>query len=107
MININSVDEIELVVKENLFAFFYISTPDCNVCKTLLPKIEKMLKKFPEIINRYIDADNIKEVAGYLSVFTVPTMILFIDGKETIRKARNLSIAEMENEIERYYKMLI
>ena len=107
MENLKSIEEIEKLRNENLFAFFYVSTPDCNVCKTLLPKVDKMLEKFPKIVSRYVDAEKFREVAGILSVFTVPTMILFIDGKETVRKARYLSIEELEDSIDRYYKMLI
>lgn len=38
--------------------------------------------------------------------FTLPGIILFIEGKESIRKARHISIGDLDARIERYYNMI-
>jgi thioredoxin-like negative regulator of GroEL len=86
---------------------FYLSTPQCNVCKVLKPKVIELLKSdFPEIKFIYIDLNESKEIAGQLSVFAVPTILLYFDGKEIIRASRNISIEQLSEQIERYYKLM-
>lgn len=85
---------------------FYLSTKDCNVCKILKPKIIDLLKNcFPKINFCYVDVELSKEIAGQLSVFSVPTIIFYFDGKETIRVSRNVNLEELKLQIERFYDL--
>ena len=106
-VNINSLQEYESFLMANPTSVCYFSTPDCNVCKVLKPKFKTLLKdKFPNIIFAYIDISNSKELAAQNSVFTAPTIIFFFNGKELLRKSRNVNFYELENELERPYSML-
>lgn len=96
----------EFLKNDNIFNLYYISHENCNVCKMLLPKIEDVLKKYDKISSKYIDILEFPELKGRLSVFTVPTIIVNIEGKETIRESRYISVNQFEEKIERYYKML-
>ena len=87
-------------------AVFYFSHDKCNVCKVLKPKIYNLLKSdFPKLEMFYCDTELFPEIAGQNSIFTVPTILVFFDGKEFIRKSRNIGVDEFKNEIERPYKI--
>ena len=101
----NDVKMINENIENNSFLLGYFTTTSCNVCKDLLPKLEKMLEKFPKIKSIKGEADVEKRIAGEFSVYAVPTIILFIEGKETFRYARNVGIDELKEKIERYYNM--
>lgn len=86
---------------------FYLSTPECNVCKVLKPKVIEMLESdFPEIKFQYVDLNEAKEISGQLSVFAVPTILVYFEGKETIRASRNVHLNELREQIGRYYEMI-
>lgn len=105
--SINNFSEFQKIFKENPAVCFYLSTPQCNVCKVLKPKVIELLNSnFPEIKFIYIDLNESKEIAGQLSVFTVPTILIYFDGKEIIRASRNISIEQLSDQIERYYKLM-
>lgn len=105
--SINSFAEFQKFTEENPAVCFYLSTPQCNVCKVLKPKVIELLKSdFPEIKFIYIDLNESKEIAGQLSVFAVPTILIYFDGKEIIRASRNISIEQLSEQIERYYKLM-
>lgn len=94
------------LISKNDSICFYLSTKDCNVCKTLKPKIIDLLNNsFPKINFCYIDSELSKEIAGQLSVFSVPTIIFYFDGKETIRVSRNVNLEELKLQIERFYNL--
>jgi hypothetical protein len=44
-------------------------------------------------------------VAVNYNMFTIPGILLFIEKKETIREARNISIIDLNSKISRYYKL--
>jgi thioredoxin 1 len=95
------------ITKSNEAVCFYFSTPECNVCKVLKPKVIEMIEKdFPQINFCYIDLNEVKEVSGQLSVFSVPTILVYFESKETIRVSRNVHLKELREQIERYYKMI-
>lgn len=105
--SINNFSEFQKFTEENSAVCFYLSTPQCNVCKVLKPKVIELLKSdFPEIKFIYIDLNESKEIAGQLSVFAVPTILIYFDGREIIRVSRNISIEQLSQQIERYYKLM-
>ena len=62
-----------------------------------------MDEKFPKIKQVYISANEYKHTAANLGVFSVPTVLIYLDSKEFIKKSRNISLLELENEISRPY----
>jgi len=97
---------IELKEKETaLLAYF--STQSCSVCKVLKPKVEALIKTdFPEVKLVYIKSDELPEAAAQNRVFAAPTILVFFDGREYIRKSRSIGIGELQKEISRPYSMM-
>ena len=106
MEDIKLISEIDTFTTSSDMRMLYLSRPDCGGCVALIPKVEEMIKEFPELEARYIDLDQLPEAAGKFSIFTIPGILVFIQGKETIRKARYVSIDELRNEIARYHGLL-
>lgn len=108
--NIESPESLESfieITKTNNAVCFYLSTPECNVCKVLKPKVIEMIENdFPGMNFCYVDLNEAKEISGQLSVFSVPTILVYFEGKETIRVSRNVHLEELREQIERYYKMI-
>ena len=45
-------------------------------------------------------------LAGQYNVFSNPTILVFFDGKEFIRKSKYIAVSELQSEIDRYYQMV-
>lgn len=105
MQEIQSFQEIEELINNTEILMLYFSTPECSVCKVLKPKVEEMVEEFPNIVLRYIDLEKIELAKGKFSVFTIPTILMFINGKEFIREARYISVEDLRNKILRYYEL--
>jgi len=104
----NRIDEIETTIKENPAVMLYFSAPTCNVCHALKPKlleaIEKNFKAF-KIIS--VDTSVEQEIAAHYSVFAIPTVLVFLDGREFLRKSRHMSVDEVVREIQRPYEIML
>ncbi|WP_342527366.1 thioredoxin family protein [Chryseomicrobium sp. FSL W7-1435] len=59
---------------------------------------------FPHIQTRQVNAEEIPELSGFLSIFTVPVLILFADGKEMMREARFVHVEEFKEKIRKIYE---
>lgn len=106
MIELNTLDEMDEFIKNNTMSMIYFASESCSVCGVLLPKIEEMIIKFPKIKISKVQVDKFTEAAGQYSIFTLPAILLYIEGKEIVREARFISVEMLEATIERYYEIL-
>ncbi len=98
----NSINE--LITRYGI-EILYFSTESCSVCKVLKPKIKEIVNKYNNINFVYINTEMHLETSANYSVFTVPTIILTIDGKEYQRFNRNMSLATFSETIDRYFNL--
>jgi hypothetical protein len=63
-------------------------------------------QNYPRIKPIYIDIEEIPEIAAQNTVFTIPTIIVYLAGKETFRKSRHIGIDELKGLIERPYQIM-
>lgn len=103
---LTSKETIKELINNNKMLLLYFSNNTCGVCHVLKPKVEKLLKNYPEIKSYQIDLEKSLEIAAEYSIFTIPAILVFIEGKEIIREARFISIQDMESKINRCYNMV-
>lgn len=102
-----TIEEIQKILEENQAVMLYFSAPTCNVCHALKPKlldaIESNFKEF-EVVS--IDTSFEQEIAAHFSVFAIPTVLVFLSGREFLRKSRHMSVDEVVREIKRPYDFM-
>ncbi|MBC8005491.1 MAG: thioredoxin family protein [Verrucomicrobia bacterium] len=104
---IHSLDEFRSALAENKAVLAYFSTDACSVCTVLKPKVAHLIvENFPQIKTFYIQSDHQPELAAQNRIFTAPTVLIFFEGRETIRKSRVFSIEDLKREIQRPYFLL-
>ena len=104
----NTIENIEKTIQENMAVMLYFSAPTCNVCQALKPKLlEAIEKNFQAFKIVSIDVSLQQEVAAHFQVFAIPTLLIFLDGREFIRKSRHMSVDEVVREIKRPYEIMI
>ncbi len=101
-----SLDDIRRVIADESFVLLYLSRPGCGVCQALLPRIGDLAASVPGLTSFHIDLDEVPEAAGQLSVFTIPGILVFADGRESIREARYLSLDDLAARIRRLRDLL-
>ncbi|MCK9453897.1 MAG: thioredoxin family protein [Sulfurimonas sp.] len=103
-----SIDEIKKEIEENPAVLLYFSAPTCSVCHALKPKLLDAIKSnFGEFKIISVDTSIEQEVAAHFSVFATPTVLVFLGGREFLRKSRNMSVGEVIKEIKRPYEIMM
>ncbi|AVQ44570.1 MULTISPECIES: thioredoxin family protein [Clostridium] len=102
MEEIKNIDYVENIIKHNSMVLIYFSSNEkCNVCTILKDKINVIGEKYNiKVFN--VNIDNFKEASGRYNIFTVPTTLFYIEGKEILREGRYISLIEFEEKIKRY-----
>ncbi|HBN95756.1 MAG TPA: thioredoxin [Firmicutes bacterium] len=106
MNRIESHGRAEELITKNGMAILYFGNADCGVCKDMMPKVERLLVDYPNLEGGYIEASASPKLCAFYSVFTLPAILVFAEGKEVIREARYLSFLDLNERIERYYSLL-
>ncbi len=101
---LTTIDDVKTFEKSENLNFLYVLTTGCGVCHALLPQIEEVFEAYPNIQTRQVNAADIPELAGHLSIFTAPVLILFSDGKEILREARFVHVDEFNQKISKIYE---
>jgi thioredoxin-like negative regulator of GroEL len=104
----NTIETIKETIAQNPAVMLYFSAPTCNVCHALKPKLFSAIEQhFSDMQIISIDVSQHQEIAAHFSVFAIPTLLVFLDAKEFLRKSRHMSVDEVVREIERPYKIMM
>jgi len=104
---LSDLNELNDALKNELAVVLYFSSPSCNVCHVLRPKLmEALEKEYPQIGRYHADIALTPEIAAEFQIFSAPTIIVFLEGREFIRKGRAMSVDGLLQEIERPYKLM-
>jgi thiol-disulfide isomerase/thioredoxin len=103
-LNLESLSEILTSVNQSNLSLVLASTNNCSVCDAIEPVIQNIIKKFPKTNYNHIFIDSMVEASGEFMVFTVPTIILYAQGKEIHRQGRFISFEELEFQLSRWYE---
>jgi len=100
-------EELQDIIQSETGVLLYFSGENCNVCHALRPKFKEAFDKhFPLVRQIYLDAHENAEISAHYQVFSVPTMIVFLDGREFAREGRNVSLHQLVSQLERPYDIM-
>jgi thioredoxin-like negative regulator of GroEL len=102
-----SIDSIRKDVAENPAILLYFFNDNCAPCLALRPKVESLVNtEFPKMKLVFINATANPEVAASHNIFGAPTLLVFFDGKEVFRESKYVSVDQMKERIDRYYRLI-
>jgi len=103
-----TIEDINKIIEKNLAVMLYFSAPTCNVCHALKPKLlEAIDENFNDFKIVSIDTSVDQDIAAHFSVFAIPTVLIFLDSKEFLRKSRHMSVDEVVDTIKRPYDIMM
>ena len=101
--SINTLEAAQSLVQNKKAFILYFMNDTCAPCLALRPKVETLLEKYPEMQLIYIDSRKNPEISGAYNVFSNPSLLLFFEGKESVRFSKYVSVDQLEEAIKRPY----
>ena len=104
MVEIKSREAFSDFISSNKPVLVVFSTHDCATCKPVKEKVEKEFEGVIDTANVYLD--EVKELSGELSIFNVPVVCIFLEGKEIYRFVRVFSMDDIREKLNRILEFL-
>lgn len=100
-------EELDQKIKNTQGVLVYFKNDFCAPCKALRPKVSELIEKeFPKMEMVIVDTVVNPALSGQYNVFGNPTILVFFEGREYIRKSKYISMPELQGEVERLYQMV-
>lgn len=98
-----SSSNFDKVITENKLVLIDFWATWCGPCKIVSPIIEKIASDYEnKLIVAKVDIDKARDIAQNYNIQSIPTVILFKDGKIVSRQIGAMSFEEYEKEINKY-----
>ena len=105
MEHLTNIHDIKQTVKDNRLCLFYIKAPDCGVCNVMLDKVERLVDSHTSLCSFYTDIREEPLIAGRFLVYSGPTVLLLMEGKEIYRASQFINLEELEKTINKYKEL--
>jgi thioredoxin-like negative regulator of GroEL len=100
-------EALQRILADHAAVLAYFTGRDCGVCKVLKPKVLELLKsEFPHVHLFEVDCQAQPALAARLGVLSVPTVVLYFDGREGARFVRLFAIGDLRDALMRPYRLL-
>lgn len=83
----------------------YFSDGICSVAESIGPKLIPLFHTFPNISLSTVILPLHPDISGYFQIFSSPCLLIYIDGKESLKFAGNFGINELESKLNRLYTL--
>ena len=98
--------QLEVLKRESLVLIVQIGSSTCNPCIAIKQRIDLYLKNKSDVNAIYIPLESYRELIASYKIFSVPTVLVFVEGKLTIQKSGYFSLDEILSNIDRYLELL-
>jgi len=105
MIHLTNLRDIEQTIADSRLCLFYIKAPDCGVCNVMLGKVERLADNIPSLCSFYTDITEEPLIAGRFLVYSGPTVLLLMEGKEVFRGVQFIDLEELKYNINRFLEL--
>lgn len=94
VIYLNSDEELDEFSKQETH-ILYFSSENCNVCHSVFPKLVDLTAEYDVRIGR-IDVNKNVKMAGQHLIFSIPTILIFNEGREVARESRFVDFEKID-----------
>ena len=99
MNTIKNMIEAEKVISKD-FVMIIAKSHTCTICNTILNLLQQNISNLENIEIHNIYIDDVDEFRGQHTIFSVPTVLIFSEGKELLRESRYINYSKVTRLIE-------
>ena len=98
---IKKYSEVNKIINKEL-VMLVAKSHTCSSCLTIERTLESHLKHYDDIEKYGIFVDDIEKFRGDYLIFSVPTIIIFSEGKELLRESRYINYEKVDRLIQMF-----
>ena len=98
--------EIQQIIAASPMAILVSKTSSCGVCESVAAKIDELLPQYPKVTGIISYMEQVPALASEYLIFSAPTVILFVEGKEVYRESRFVKMGELHRQLQKWSEAL-
>lgn len=98
--------EFKRMVKNSHILFVQIGTETCVPCIAIKHKINEWIGLHKNVSAIYVPIEKFPDLAAEVGIFTVPTIIVYVEGKITIKESGYFGTEDIFFKTEKYMNMI-
>ena len=99
---IQIMTEYQRIKEQETVRVFLVGSQDGAPCKALEEKITIWSVTHPQVFTSYVSIENNISLAVQKNILGSPAILVFVEGKEAIRKIGHFNLEEVFTALERY-----
>lgn len=99
-------EKLEDAIKSSPCVLVQYGRESCMPCHGIKRKLGEWVREQPEACGIYVPLDQFPDLAAEAGIFTVPAVLLYVDGRLTKRESGYFSVDEILRAAERYLELL-
>ena len=106
MRELTKTENLQDIIEQEKLLIVQFGSQLCGPCFALKHKIDLWNESHPQVKSIYVQAEDFREVAAGFGVFTVPAILVFAEGRVTIRESGYFGLEDILSKIERYIEIM-
>ena len=102
METITQLETFETLKNKHEILIVIAKTHSCATCKAINAHLQSTIPSLKDIPHYQIFVDDVEDFRGSYVVFSVPTVLVFINGKEYLRESRFIDTNKINRLLENY-----
>ena len=99
-------DNLVQLAAEHTVLLVQFGADTCAPCRTIQQRINRWTEQHPSVYSVYVPIETFPEIAAQESLFSVPTILVFVDGRRTICESGYFSLDKLLSQVQRYLDLL-
>lgn len=101
-----SLNQMKKAIQEKPLVILLAKTGNCGVCESVQFKVIELLKSHSRVKGMYAFHEDVPEITSEYMIFSAPTLLLFVEGKEMYRVSRFVRFDDLERILQLYEEEL-
>lgn len=98
-------EDINKIIRENKAVILQFGSSSCMPCIAIEAKLDTWGKNHPDVVMRYISIEQFPSLAAQRNILSAPTVVLYVNGKRTLKEAGHFSLDAFLDQTERYLRL--
>ncbi len=96
-------EQVSNLIKNHPFVLLQIGSEHCAPCHTISQKLDKWNQKNSNVEVRYVPIEKYPEMTAQMGIYSVPTILTYVDGKLYQRESGYFSLDQL---LDRFTRMI-
>ena len=91
----------DIAMKERV-AIFLFGSATCGPCVSVKKKLQLYSKEHKDVPIYYVSTDKFQRMAAQMDIFSIPTILVYVEGKLLVRESQVFSLTEILEKVGQY-----